>query len=391
VIPVASKKSDQTTLPLLRLRVRLAWNGLRYRWLKVTGRPALPQALSLEVTRRCIARCIMCNIWKTPPCLPELTAEEWLGVLRSPVLRGLRELDITGGEPFLRKDLGRLFEGIAGLKDSHFPGLRSVAVTTNGFLTEKACEGVRAILGPMEERGIDLVMVCAMDGVGDIHDRIRSFEGGWVKLDSTIRELTALRARHPGLVIGLKTTVIPDNVDELNGIVRYAGERGLFTIISPCILTPNRYSNLDREEALAFTPEAKEKLAQFYDGPAFRWQYHRKALRSYFRTGRMEKPCAAGFNYYFIRSTGDLYPCPLIEARIGNVKATPIEDLLGSSAAQRFRKVVGSHPACRACTEPGLERYALPFEGFHYLGLSFRMSKWDFAQLHRHMGLDKYL
>ena len=391
MISVPAKNRDQPALHLRRIRAHLAWNGLRYRWLKVTGRPARPQALSLEVTRRCIARCVMCNIWKTPPCLPELSAQEWLGVLRSPALTSLRELDITGGEPFLRADLGHLLEGIVELKDTHFRGLRTVAITTNGFLTEKISERVGAILGPMEDRGLDLVIACAMDGVGVTHDRIRNFEGGWVKLDSTIRELTALRARHPRLVIGLKTTIIPNNVDELERIVRYAEERGLFTIISPCILTPIRYANLDREDALSFTPAAKEKLARFYGGPGFRWQYHREALRSFFRTGRMEKPCAAGFNYYFVRSTGDLYPCPLIETRIGNVQTAPIEDFLRSAPASSFRKRVGSFAACGSCTEPGLERYALPFEGFHYLGLSFRMTRRDFAELHRHLGLDKYL
>jgi hypothetical protein len=67
------------------------------------------------------------------------------------------------------------------------------------------------------------------------------------------------------------------------------------------------------------------------------------------------------------------------------------EPLSHADAARRFRKGVGAFPACGSCTEPGLERYALPFEGFHYLGLSFRMTRGDFTELHRHLGLDKHL
>ena len=46
---------------------------------------------------------------------------------------------------------------------------------------------------------------------------------------------------------------------------------------------------------------------------------------------------------------------------------------------------------CRSCTEPGLERYALPFEGFHYLKLLLSLGKSDFLAFHAHMGLDKYV
>ena len=47
----------------------------------------------------------MCNIWKIPTQVPELSADEWLDLLSDDLFADLRELDITGGEPFLRKDL----------------------------------------------------------------------------------------------------------------------------------------------------------------------------------------------------------------------------------------------------------------------------------------------
>jgi hypothetical protein len=104
----------------------------------------------------------------------------------------------------------------------------------------------------------------------------------------------------------------------------------------------------------------------------------------------MGKPCSAGFNYFFIRSTGELYSCPIIEALLGNVKATALEKLICSAGAARFRKNILQFPECSTCTEPGLERYALPFEGFHYLRQFFRLGPDGFRSLHRHMGLDKY-
>ena len=372
------------------LPLRLAARAVRYRYLQATGRAARPEALSIEVTRRCIARCVMCNIWRSPAGLPELSAAEWLELLGSPVLSGLKELDITGGEPFLRDDLAHLLTGIGGLKADRLPLLRSIAITTNGFLTQKILDDVGAVIAPLEQKGIALVFACGMDAVGAVHERIRNVAGGWERLHATIEGLKQLRDQHPSLVIGIKTTVTRYNIDELEQVARYAGEQGLFTIISPYILTANRYGNLGLEESLSLSAADREKLAAFYDSPRFRWSYYRRELLRFLETGRMEKPCSAGFNYFFIRSTGELFACPLIAAPLGNVTRTPLAELIRSPAAARFRRGVSGFPECATCTEPGLERYALPFEGGHYLRLYLSMNRRDFRSLHDHLGLDKY-
>lgn len=374
------------TLPGLALR--LAKNAFRYRFLKVTGKPGVPQALSLEITHRCIAKCIMCNIWRIPPSVKDLAVKEWLRFLSSPVFGDLRELDITGGEPFLREDLLEFVRGVLRL---NLKKLRSIAITTNALLGNRVVEGVAEILRSLRDRPIDLVIVCAMDAAGEVHDRVRNFKGAWQRLDETIQALTGLREAYPGLILGLKTTVLPLNVDELEGVVRYADDRGLFTIISPCIITEGRYLNLDRSEELAFQANGIEKMKRFYRKQTSRWIYHGEKLIEYFDRGVMKKPCSCGFNYMFVRSTGDVYPCPLIDLNVGNILTTAAPDLFSSAEAARFRRGIGKHKACRRCTEPGLERYALPYEGLAYLSVLFKLGGKRFLEFHEHMGLDKYL
>ncbi len=373
-----------------KITEELAARGRRFRELQSTGDPADPQALSLEITRRCIARCVMCNIWKTPKDLPELSTEQWLGLLESPELHDLRELDVTGGEPFLRDDLRDLLLGIGRLKESHLRRLSSVAITTNGFLTTRILEVIDEVAAAYRDVGLGLVFACGTDAIGETHDRIRRYKNGFSKLDRTLDGLIELRERYGNLVIGLKTTITRLNIDEIDAVAEYADERGLFTIMSPYIVTPARYGNLDLDADLAFDDEDIAKLKAFYDGPRFKWSYFRDELRHFLDTGTMDKPCTAGFNYYFIRSTGDVYPCPLIDVTVGNVTEAPFGEIMDTPAARRFRMGVGSFPECETCTEPGLERYALPFEGWHYLELARRLGPDDFAQLHAHMGLDKY-
>jgi MoaA/NifB/PqqE/SkfB family radical SAM enzyme len=375
---------------LNRLLLSLAARGLRYRFLKTFGLPGRPEAMSMEVTRHCIAKCIMCNIWRMKPTAPELEAADWLRLLESPILSELKELDVTGGEPFLRKDIVDLLMGVGRLKKSHLKRLCSVAITTNGFLTEKVLKDVGSFIGPLEEAGVTLVFACGFDAVGETHNRIRNVKGGWDKLNATLEGLCKLRDRYPRLVLGIKTTVTRYNIDELDNVCRYADDHRLFTIISPYIVTANRYDNIEKDNELAFSPEDLEKLKSFYRSSRFQWSYYRDELLHYLDTGRMGKPCSAGFNYFFIRSTGELYACPIIDHLLGNVKEKPLEELISSPKAAEFRRGILGYPECRDCTEPGLERYALPFEGFHYLKQYFRLGPEGFRSLHRHMGLDKY-
>ena len=374
----------------MTLSGQLIKNGIRFRCLRASGKKQKPRAVSLELTHRCIAKCIMCNIWRIPEDTPLLSAEEWLALLSRDLFADVVELDITGGEPFLRSDLADLLTAVCKLKKRHLASLKSIAVTTNGFLTRRVLEESRKILFEARRQGVDLVMVCAMDAVGEVHDAVRRYPGGWCRVDQTIHGLNRLRTDFSNLIIGLKTTVLPANVGQLHAIVRYAEKNNLFTIISPCIITQGRYLNPDRAKDLAFTPEQIQEMARFFQKKATRWSFHENCLIQYFQTGRMKKPCSCGFNYFFIRSQGALLLCPIIDASPGNVTETPIEELLASKEAVRIRRHIGRFPKCCQCTEPGLERYSLPYEGWTYLSLLPKMGRKRFLQMHHHMGLDKY-
>lgn len=333
----------------------------------------------------------MCNIWKIPPTVPNLSVSDWLHLLSSDLLCDLRELDITGGEPFLVKNLPDLFAGICALKQKNLKALKTVAITTNGLLTQRVVEYSRKIAAMLAEQNIQLVFACAMDAIGPVHDRVRYVKNAWQRVHATIAGLKKLRDQYPGIILGLKTTILPVNVGELENIVRYAEENDLFTIISPCIVTGGRYLNLDHRQELVFDEEDIDRIIRFFRKDSLRWMFHADQMVRLFKTGRLNKPCTCGFNYFFIRSNGEMFLCPLLNKPIGNVQRESVETLFQSGPASRLRRKIGRFPECRQCTEPGLERFSLICEGFTYLWLFLKMGKKKFIRMHRHMGLDKYL
>jgi cyclic pyranopterin phosphate synthase len=104
------------------------------------GRPL--RNLRISVTDRCNMRCRYCMPEAEYVWLPResiLTFEE-IGRLAG-IFAGLGvgKIRLTGGEPLLRHDLPSL----VGLIDRH-PGIRDMALTTNGILLARSAEALRA-------------------------------------------------------------------------------------------------------------------------------------------------------------------------------------------------------------------------------------------------------
>src|SRR5947207_15619476 len=104
--------------------------------------------LRVSVTDRCNYRCTY--------CLPEdgvdhvqradiLSFEEIAALVACFVRLGVTRVRLTGGEPTVRRDLVALVRMLRGI-----PGLRDIALSTNGHLLDQLAQ-------PLREAGVDLL------------------------------------------------------------------------------------------------------------------------------------------------------------------------------------------------------------------------------------------
>ncbi len=89
--------------------------------------------LRLAVTDRCNLRCFYCMPeeglnWLSRKEL--MTYEEMMQICRLLVKMGIQKIRITGGEPFVRKDIMQFLSSVSKLH-----GLNELTITTNGVLT----------------------------------------------------------------------------------------------------------------------------------------------------------------------------------------------------------------------------------------------------------------
>ena len=98
----------------------------------------------------------------------------------------IKQVIITGGEPFLRKDI---LELVKLLDIKH---LKSLNFITNGLLTKRVLEDTEKLLRSTS-RNKRFVINISLDGLEQQHDKIRGIPGMFKKCMATIEGLKKLR------------------------------------------------------------------------------------------------------------------------------------------------------------------------------------------------------
>ncbi|MFZ5565104.1 MAG: GTP 3',8-cyclase MoaA, partial [Thermodesulfobacteriota bacterium] len=98
--------------------------------------------LRVSVTDRCNFNCLYCRRWDFVEYFPSaeiLSYEEILRLIRVGAGLGITKIRITGGEPFVRKDVCSFIQQVVAT-----PGISDVSVTTNGLLLDQYLDTLRA-------------------------------------------------------------------------------------------------------------------------------------------------------------------------------------------------------------------------------------------------------
>jgi GTP 3',8-cyclase len=168
--------------------------------------------LRISVTDRCNIRCFY--------CMPEhdvqfvaraeiLDFEEIERFVRIAVGLGITKLRVTGGEPLVRRDLPVLIRRLAAI-----PGIRDLALTTNGVLLEELAE-------PLYEAGLRRINVHV-----DTLDRARFQQ--ITRRDELGRVLAGLeKVKQLGYRVKLNAVAVKNLVEpDIVPLARYARENG---------------------------------------------------------------------------------------------------------------------------------------------------------------------
>ena len=267
-----------------------------------------PTFLIYEVTKKCNSKCIMCHIWKNKTDTDkELKYNEINKIFSQKFFKNVKYLNLSGGEPFIKKDLKETIIEFIKTLDK----MTLIGIATNGFLTDKIKKDVLGVLDFIKEqkRDIKLSVTVSIDGPEKIHNKMRGVKIAYRSATKTFKELKKLEQDYPNLTIGIETVICKYNIDQIEKI--YEAHKKLTKHLN---FVPAIQSSFFANQGMDFaiSQENLPKLIRFYkriikETPHLAYFYD-KAI--YFLTKhRRNFPCLGGFLTARVDAYGNLYPC----------------------------------------------------------------------------------
>jgi len=332
-------------LKSLRLGAGGIVTGINYHMKHLLNNNQYPTFLIYQLTDNCNSRCLMCNIWKKKPA-GELTKDEIKNIYKKKSFSRLRWVNLTGGEPFIRKDIVDIVKII-----SRLPEFEGVAIPSNGILTKKIVNDTNKILDFLPKEKF-LSITLSIDGFEKTHDEIRGVPGAYKKVVKTLEELTMLMKKHPNFNVGVQPTITKKNLPEIDKFYRFMKKKTSSIGFAIMLTSEGYYDNIDSDVAL--TKQDKKWIERFLkriikEDPQYGFYYSK--LIDMFQTGKRGFGCLAGYITMYMDSFGDISPCPVLSSDkrylFGNIKK---DNVWFSKKSKVIKKNLKNEEICRKCT-----------------------------------------
>ena len=189
-----------------------------------------------KVTYNCNLRCKMCPFWKRSS--RDSTLEQEKAILKRVYDCGACGIAFEGGEPLLRNDLVEILAFSRSLP-------LHTSIITNGTLLESRIDEIAPY--------VNGVVYVSVDGMERTHDAIRGVGGSFRK---AVRGISAAIEKAS---VTINTTVMAENIDEIEDLVCLAKELG--TKIS--VAVAHEYCNVNASSAaIGKTSKIAHKLME---------------------------------------------------------------------------------------------------------------------------------
>ncbi|MDD4856907.1 MAG: radical SAM protein [Candidatus Krumholzibacteria bacterium] len=298
----------------------------------------LPIDAVIAITYRCDSRCNMCNIWKLPPG-DELTPEEFRNLPRT-----LRDINITGGEPFLRDDIVE----VVRILDEHCNHPR-IVISTNGFERRRIMHAAPLLM----KIGRRIGLAVSLDGIGEKHDEIRGVSGGFDKVVETLKQLRTIGYRN----VRVAFTAQRSNAKHLGAVYDLSRQVGYQFTASVAQNSEFYFSTGDNQTVDPLDLEGELRYVmrkELLSASPKRW------LRAYFYAGVLRYnvskerilACRAGRDSFFMDPEGSVYPCLTLNRSMGSVRKRSFVEIWNDASAAGVRSEVDrcKQPCWMICT-----------------------------------------
>jgi len=281
----------------------------------------LPEQLTFFVTNRCNLDCSHCFVDKNSITEDqELTVGEIDKIAQT--MPKIKYVTITGGEPFLRKDIVDIVRTLN-------TNLRPLMITilTNGYMLDIVTNRVDEILEDCPQTNI--LLKISIDGPAETHDEIRQKLGSFDNACAAFAKLKKLKHKHQNFNLGLITTYTEKNANHIKDLyddVIIGLNPDQYGLI---LERPNRANELNEminiDDYITVLKQTNRMLFSSAKGlfQKFRLAYKTKMaekLKEIYLTKKYPMKCFAGVLNAVISANGDIFACEQIHEKFGNLR-----------------------------------------------------------------------
>lgn len=319
--------------------------------------------IQFPVCDRCNSRCIMCNRWQKK-VVREIEIEKIREIFNGDLFSEVESVALHGGEPTLRKDL----PDICRIIQDACPSLKQLWISTNGFGSQRVEKRVLEIFKILDMKKLKTLDInVSIDGIEEVHDRIRGIKGGFQQSIKTIKTLQRIARQYP-LKISMGTVIQPLNLHQLDEIEALAGELGVTLNCQPLMF--DTFFNINRHPDLRFGKEGMQefkeivraRLAKGASTTSFYWCDFLSMMKGADR----KSPCAFDRYVFSLYPTGEVLPCSKEDWIIyGNVYDNPADKIWFGEKAKEVRNRMKKEVCPKCSSYCGVE-FSLQKEFFTY-------------------------
>ena len=241
-------------------------------------------------------------------------------------LGGLHWVALSGGEPYLRKDLVEIIQ--AFYKHSR-PNIMSHV--TNGYYPERVSITTGKIAASCPKSKV--LVIFSLDGLEETHEQIRHSPGSFNRARESISSVQKHQHEYPNLKTGIVITAQDNNREELTPLIEYIESQIMPDDIyinlhrdhtQPCNVQVDPLTLKHYQEAVVFyeSIRARKKLKgrklldRLLEGKN---KIQKQTIAKIARESAYQLPCLAGKVSMVVDEMGNVYACELLKNSIGNL------------------------------------------------------------------------
>lgn len=266
---------------------------------------ARPLSVMFSVTNKCQLDCIYCKIPKRKQ--REMTTKEIFSLIDYFEKLGTQQINLCGGEPMMRGDIGEIISYIKKKKIS-------ISMSSNGYLIKERISEIKEL---------DLLML-SFDGPKKIHE-LNKGKGTYTKLLSAID--IAIKKR---INVWITTVLTKENIKYLDFVINFARKKKIknsFQLLhlsrelskEPYFLLPSKEIYKKAVNKIILRKKNGAPIINSYPALYNMLNWHNYKIYKLKRKNKIK--CFAGKLFCYIDTDGTTYPCAHV---IGNQSYKPL-------------------------------------------------------------------